>query len=131
MFPQSIYTAFSVVGNIFTIVLVGRQGKRSLVLWTTAVCSLSYMFIGMIGLFHVETELAYWTKTALFFASTFSSSLGIMPLGWIFMGEVFPMKYVRIQVHSGRHGPRTLRSAILLPLAEFQGKSLKVVVGKF
>jgi MFS family permease len=91
---QSAYPAFSIIGNIFTILLVHRLGKRCLVLSTITVCSISYLLIGFIGQFYADTEYTSWAKLALFFGSTLSSSLGIMPIGWILMSEVFPMKYV-------------------------------------
>jgi len=89
---MSAYPAFSIIGNIFTILLVHRLGKRYLVLSTISVCSLSYLLIGFIGQFYADTEYTSWAKLALFFGSTLSSSLGIMPIGWILMSEVFPMK---------------------------------------
>jgi len=89
---QSAYPAFSIIGNVFTILLVHRLGKRYLVLSTITVCSLSYILIGFIGQFYGDTEYTSWVKLALFFGSTLSSSLGVMPIGWILMSEVFPMK---------------------------------------
>lgn len=89
---QSAYPAFSIIGNVFTILLVHRLGKRYLVLSTITVCSLSYILIGFIGQFYGDTEYTSWAKLALFFGSTLSSSLGVMPIGWILMSEVFPMK---------------------------------------
>uniref|UniRef100_A0A2H8TSE1 Facilitated trehalose transporter Tret1 n=1 Tax=Melanaphis sacchari TaxID=742174 RepID=A0A2H8TSE1_9HEMI len=89
---MSAYPAFSIIGNVFTILLVHRLGKRFLVLSTVTVCSLSYLLIGFIGQFYTDTEYTSWAKLILFFVSTLSSSLGIMPIGWIFISEVFPMK---------------------------------------
>lgn len=91
---QSVYNAFSMVGNIFTILLVHRLGKRCLVLLTITVCSLCYLSIGFIEFFFTNSKFTSCTVLALFFLSAFSSSLGIMPIGWVLMSEVFPMKYV-------------------------------------
>lgn len=92
---QSAYPGFSIIGNVFTILLVHRLGKRCLVLSTITVCSISYLLIGFVGQFYVNSEHTSWVKLALFFGSTLSSSLGIMPIGWILMSEVFPMKYAQ------------------------------------
>ncbi|XP_015365255.1 PREDICTED: facilitated trehalose transporter Tret1-2 homolog [Diuraphis noxia] len=89
---MSAYPGFSIIGNVLTILLVHRLGKRCLVLSTITVCSISYLLIGFVGQFYVDTEYTSWAKLALFFGSTLSSSLGIMPIGWILMSEVFPMK---------------------------------------
>lgn len=89
---MSAYPGFSIIGNVFTILLVHRLGKRCLVLSTTTFCSISYLLIGFIGQFYADAEYAPWAKLALFFGSTVSSSLGVMPIGWILMSEVFPMK---------------------------------------
>jgi len=93
---QSAYPGFSIIGNVFTILLVHRLGKRCLVLSTITFCSISYLLIGFIGQFYADAEYASWAKLALFFGSTLSSSLGVMPIGWILISEVFPMKYVYI-----------------------------------
>ncbi|XP_060868753.1 facilitated trehalose transporter Tret1-2 homolog [Metopolophium dirhodum] len=92
---MSAYPGFSIIGNVFTILLVHRLGKRCLVLSTITFCSISYLLIGFIGQFYADAEYAEyasWAKLALFFGSTVSSSLGVMPIGWILMSEVFPMK---------------------------------------
>lgn len=81
------------------------MGKRFLVLSSILVSSASYLVIGVIGLAGTSNALACWTKLVLFFLAQFSSSLGIMPIGWIIVSEVFPMKYVylclKLQKNSG------------------------------
>jgi MFS family permease len=91
-----VYTACSVAGNIFTILLVNCLGKRRLLLSTIGICSLSFLLIGVIGLFFDVSYYASWTKLILFFLTMISSSMGIMPIGWILISEIFPMKYVYI-----------------------------------
>lgn len=96
----------SIIGNVFTILLVHRLGKRFLVLSTILVSSMSYLFIGVIGLTDTTSVLAGWTKLGLFFAAQLSSSLGIMPIGWILVSEVFPMRY-EYSARSGVDGEKT------------------------
>ncbi|VVC39589.1 Sugar transporter, conserved site,Major facilitator superfamily domain,Major facilitator, sugar [Cinara cedri] len=88
----SAYMAFSMIGNIFTVLLVQRLGKRCLVQLTIAICSLCYLCIGSMDFFVVNNEYTSCAILSLFFLSAFSSSLGIMPIGWVLMSEVFPMK---------------------------------------
>lgn len=83
---------FGVTGNVLTIFLINRLGKRFLSLGTMATCSVCYVCIGTVGHFFPPSPTCSWIVITLFFTSTFSSSMGIMPVMWVLMGEVYPMK---------------------------------------
>lgn len=85
---------FNLIGNAFTVLLVNLLGKRRLLLSTVVVCSLSYLYIGAIGNMCAHSVFNSYAKLISFFMTSFTSSLGVMPIGWILMSEVFPMKYV-------------------------------------
>ncbi|XP_050429976.1 facilitated trehalose transporter Tret1-like [Adelges cooleyi] len=89
--------AFSVIlgafGGIMTIFSVRILGKRFLTLSTLMICSVCYISIGLIGL-HCESlnPVKSWTILVLFLIATLAASFGIMPIGWVLLGEVFPIK---------------------------------------
>ncbi|XP_015377505.1 PREDICTED: putative metabolite transport protein YwtG [Diuraphis noxia] len=88
----TMYTAFSVAGNVLTICSINKLGKRFLALCTMASCSVCYLSIGIVGNILPSSPVTSWIKIVLFFLSTFFSSMGIMPIVWILMCEIFPMK---------------------------------------
>ncbi|KAL5238926.1 hypothetical protein ACI65C_006336 [Semiaphis heraclei] len=88
----TMYTAFSVAGNVLTICSINKLGKRFLALCTMATCSVCYLSIGIVGNILPSSSVTSWIKIVLFFLSTFFSSMGIMPIVWILMCELFPMK---------------------------------------
>ncbi|VVC39585.1 Hypothetical protein CINCED_3A022308 [Cinara cedri] len=89
---MTMHMAFGVSGNVLTIFLINRLGKRVLSLATMATCSVCFLCIGTIGNFCLPSPMYSWIQVILFFMSTFSSSMGIMPIMWVLMGEVYPMK---------------------------------------
>lgn len=89
---QTMYNGCGVAGNVLTILFINRLGKRFLALSTMAICSICYLSIGAIGNFWPSSPISSWMKIVLFFMSTFFSSMGITPVVWILMGELFPMK---------------------------------------
>ncbi|CAH1710948.1 unnamed protein product [Aphis gossypii] len=88
----TMYTAFGVAGNVLTICSINKLGKRFLALCTMATCSVCYLSIGIVGNVLPSSPVTSWIKIVLFFMSTFFSSMGIMPIIWILMCEIFPMR---------------------------------------
>ncbi|CAI6348431.1 unnamed protein product [Macrosiphum euphorbiae] len=88
----TMYMAFNVAGNVLTICSINKLGKRFLALCTMATCSVCYLSIGIVGNVLPSSPVTSWIKIVLFFMSTFFSSMGIMPIVWILMCEIFPMK---------------------------------------
>lgn len=88
----TMYMAFGVAGNVLTIFSINKLGKRFLALCTMANCSVCYLSIGIIGNVLPPSPVTSWIKIVLFFMSTFFSTMGIMPIMWILMCEIFPMK---------------------------------------
>ncbi|CAH1713748.1 facilitated trehalose transporter Tret1-like isoform X2 [Aphis gossypii] len=83
----------SIVGGILTIFLVNRLGKRFLTLTTLSICSICYISIGLIGIYWTDSnQIKAWLLLICFFISTLVASFGIMPIGWILLTEIFPMK---------------------------------------
>ncbi|XP_060837389.1 facilitated trehalose transporter Tret1-like isoform X2 [Rhopalosiphum padi] len=83
----------AIVGGILTVFLVNRLGKRFLTLTTLSICSICYISIGLIGVYWTDTnQIKSWLLLISFFISTFVASFGIMPIGWILLTEIFPMK---------------------------------------
>ncbi|XP_050432006.1 facilitated trehalose transporter Tret1-like [Adelges cooleyi] len=89
---MTVYTGFAIIGNVLTIFMVHKFGKRFLVLLSYSVCSISYIGIGVIGTYAPVCLLTSWIQVTLFYLTSFASSLGIAPIVWILMCEVFPMK---------------------------------------
>ncbi|XP_050530608.1 facilitated trehalose transporter Tret1-like isoform X2 [Daktulosphaira vitifoliae] len=83
----------SISGGILTIFTVHISGKRLLTLVTLMVSSLCYILVGSIGMFNPMMEpTKSWIVMILFLISIFSASYGIVPLGWVLLGELFPLQ---------------------------------------
>jgi len=90
---QAFSLCISIVGGILTIFLVNRLGKRFLTLTTLSICSICYISIGLIGIYWTDSnQIKAWLLLIFFFISTLVASFGIMPIGWILLTEIFPMK---------------------------------------
>lgn len=76
-----------------TIFLISKLGKRFLTLSTLLICSICYILIGLIGVYWTNSKpITSWLVLILFLTTTFMSSLGIMPIAWVLLTELFPMK---------------------------------------
>lgn len=77
-----------------TIFLISKLGKRFLTLSTLLICSICYILIGLIGVYWTNSKpITSWLVLILFLTTTFMSSLGIMPIAWVLLTELFPMKW--------------------------------------
>lgn len=93
---QAFSVFLSIVGGIMTVFFVNKLGKRFLTLFTLSICSLCYIFIGLIGIYWTNSKpVTSWLVLILYLTTTFMSSFGIMPIGWILLTEIFPMKWVK------------------------------------
>lgn len=92
-FYQAFSNGLAIVAGVLTVFSVRILGKRFLTLATAFICSLCYILIGLIGVYWTDpTQLLSWFMLILYLTATFSSSFGIMPIGWILLAEIFPMK---------------------------------------
>ncbi|XP_015374830.1 PREDICTED: facilitated trehalose transporter Tret1-like isoform X2 [Diuraphis noxia] len=83
----------SMIGGIMTIFLISKLGKRFLTFSTLLICSICYILIGLIGVYWTDSKsITSWFVLILFLITTFMSSLGIMPIAWVLLTEIFPMK---------------------------------------
>ena len=79
-------------------VILNIVGRRSLLIFSTGFCSL---FMGMLGtLFFLKshepssviiTTVGSWLPLACLLGFTFSFTLGLGPVPWVLMGEIFPV----------------------------------------
>ncbi|VVC39586.1 Sugar transporter, conserved site,Major facilitator superfamily domain,Major facilitator, sugar [Cinara cedri] len=81
-----------VLGNVVTIIVISRIGKRTLTLSTMASSIVCYTCIGIVGRFWSPSLISSWIQLVLFFVSSFFSSMGFVPVMWILYGELYPMK---------------------------------------
>lgn len=80
------------VGGTLTVLIMNRLGKRRLTFWTLSICSFCYIAIGLIGVYLKNKEIRAMLVLVLFLTTTFVSSLGITPIGWTLLSEIFPLK---------------------------------------
>lgn len=86
--------ACGVLGNVLTIIVIGRLGKRILTLSTMASSVVCYSCIGVVGRFCPPSLVSSWIQLVLFFMASFFSSMGFVPVMWILYGELYPMKWI-------------------------------------
>ncbi|KAE9527569.1 hypothetical protein AGLY_012849 [Aphis glycines] len=92
----------STIGGIITIFLISKLGKRFLTFSTLSICSICYILIGLIGVYTTNSNsTTSWLILILFLTTTFMSSLGIMPIAWVLLTEIFPMKSRNITCSAG------------------------------
>lgn len=82
----------SMIAGVLTVLIMNKLGKRRLTFWTLSICSFCYIAIGLIGIFLENGEMKALLVLTLFLTTTFVSSLGIIPIGWTLLSEVFPLK---------------------------------------
>ncbi|VVC30787.1 Sugar transporter, conserved site,Major facilitator superfamily domain,Major facilitator, sugar [Cinara cedri] len=79
--------------GILTVFLVNILGKRFLTLLTVFICATCYISIGLIGRYRTSpNQITSWLMLLLYLTSVFVSAFGVLPISWILLTEVFPMK---------------------------------------
>ncbi|XP_060841085.1 facilitated trehalose transporter Tret1-like [Rhopalosiphum padi] len=83
----------SIIGSLIAVFLIRKLGKRFLTLFTLSVCSICYIIIGLIGIYWKNAQsITSWTILVLFLTTIFISSIGITPVSWTLVTEIFPAK---------------------------------------
>ncbi|XP_075213079.1 facilitated trehalose transporter Tret1-like isoform X2 [Lycorma delicatula] len=85
-----ISTTLSLAGCVLCTFLLGLIGKRPLALISIGGCALSCFCISSCSLFTKVT--GSWFSTAALFSLSFFTGVGMIPLPWIYMSEVFPFR---------------------------------------
>lgn len=99
IFYQAFSVALAIIAGVLTVFFVSTLGKRLLTLMTLSICSVCYIAVGLIGVYCIDLEesnqtIISWITLILYLISTFMSSFGVMPISWILLSEIFPMKWV-------------------------------------
>lgn len=85
--------ALSIVGSLMAVFLIRKLGKRFLTLFTLSICSVCYIAIGLIGVYWKNAEpTTSWIVLVLFLTTILISSVGITPVSWTLVTEIFPAK---------------------------------------
>eukprot|EP00102_Acyrthosiphon_pisum_P027929 XP_016665139.1 PREDICTED: facilitated trehalose transporter Tret1 isoform X1 [Acyrthosiphon pisum] len=85
--------ALSIVGSLMAVFLIRTLGKRFLTLFTLSICSVCYIAIGLIGVYWKNAEpTTSWAVLILFLTTILISSIGITPVSWTLVTEIFPAK---------------------------------------
>ncbi|XP_025198361.1 facilitated trehalose transporter Tret1-like [Melanaphis sacchari] len=83
----------SIIGSLAAVFLIRILGKRFLTLFTLSVCSIFYILIGLIGVYWTNAEpITSWIVLLLFLSTILISSIGITPISWTLVTEIFPAK---------------------------------------
>ncbi|KAE9527591.1 hypothetical protein AGLY_012871 [Aphis glycines] len=86
----------SVTGSLMAVFLICKLGKRVLTLFTSSVCSICYILIGLISVYWKNTESwTSWTVLILFLTTILVTSIGIIPVSWTLVTEIFPAKELK------------------------------------
>ncbi|XP_022182940.1 facilitated trehalose transporter Tret1-like [Myzus persicae] len=89
----SLSMALSVIGSLTAVFLIRKLGKRFLTLFTLSICSICYITIGLIGVYWKNSEsITSWIVLVLFLNTILISSVGITPVSWTLVTEIFPAK---------------------------------------
>ncbi|KAL5234542.1 hypothetical protein ACI65C_001952 [Semiaphis heraclei] len=85
--------ALSIIGSLMAVFLIRTLGKRFLTLFTLSICSIFYITIGLIGVYWENSEpITSWIVLVLFLTTILISSVGITPVSWTLVSEIFPAK---------------------------------------
>ncbi|XP_008184642.1 facilitated trehalose transporter Tret1 isoform X2 [Acyrthosiphon pisum] len=101
-FTLAFSVLLSTIGGILTIFFISKFGKRFLTLSALLICSICYIMIGLIGVYWTNSKpLTAWLVLIFFLTTIFLASFGIMPIAWILLSEIFPMKSRNITCSAG------------------------------
>lgn len=81
------------LGGISCILSVNKVGKRKLSLISMMACSIGCLLLGIYTLNKDYLNIP-WIPTALFCYLYFSAMIGIGPIPWMLMSEVYPIRWV-------------------------------------
>ncbi|XP_029342821.1 facilitated trehalose transporter Tret1-like [Acyrthosiphon pisum] len=82
--------------------LISKLGKRFLTLSTLLISSICYIMVGLIGVYWTNSKpLTAWLVLIFFLTAIFLASFGLMPIAWILLSEIFPMKSRNITCSAG------------------------------
>ncbi|XP_026678272.1 facilitated trehalose transporter Tret1-like [Diaphorina citri] len=79
----------SITGALVSSFTVNRLGKRPMSLWSTAICC---VFTLLLGICAINTQCAGWFSLTVFCIAFWVSGYGMVSLPWMLLSEVFPMK---------------------------------------
>ncbi|XP_065212661.1 facilitated trehalose transporter Tret1-like isoform X2 [Planococcus citri] len=87
------FTSASVMifGGITCILTVKKVGKRKLSLFSMMACSLGCVVLGIYSLYKDQLDIP-WLPTTVFCYLYFSTMVGIGPIPWMLISEVFPVR---------------------------------------
>lgn len=80
-----------IFGGIACILTVKTIGKRKLSLFSMMACSIGCIILGMYSLYKDEFNLP-WLPMIVFCYLYFSTMVGIGPIPWMLISEVFPVR---------------------------------------
>ena len=87
----------SFVGSTMPLFIFRFTGKRNLILYNQFICCVTVFGLGVYcSIFNhtLSSDSPWrWLPIAFFAIIFFSSSMGIMNVPWMLMGEVFPIRY--------------------------------------
>ena len=82
-----------IAGGVVCITCVKFAGKRILSLVSMAICSLGSLVIGAYAFYANKTDLnEAWIPLATICILYFASNIGIGPIPWMLISEVFPVR---------------------------------------
>lgn len=90
VFFQLISTTLSLAGCILCTFLLGLVGKRPLALVSIGGCAISCFCLSSCSLFSKLS--GSWLSITALFSLSFFTGIGMIPLPWIYMSEVFPFR---------------------------------------
>lgn len=88
-FPQIIGTVLTMLGSLTATLSLRRLGKRGLTFLSMGLSIATSMGLGLylsLGLHHG------WIALGLFFLNFFVVPLGVMPIPWMLISELFPLR---------------------------------------
>lgn len=106
-FSKNLFTtinnAINFLSTIPAIFLADVKGRRTLMLWSSVSMALSCGLMGILGTIYVQpngsggfvvgNHNAGWCIAFCVFFFVFSFAYGFGPIVWVYVGEMFPMKY--------------------------------------
>lgn len=91
-----------ILGGLTCILTVKFLGKRKLSLISMMLCSIGCLSLGVYSYYKNEIH-APWIPMFLFCALYYSTNVGIGPIPWMLISEVFPVRSVLVFLNIETH----------------------------
>lgn len=92
-----IVASFQLFANCVTMVLVDRAGRKSLITISALGTAIGLICMGLYDLYKEQLAAYNWISIVSFSTIIFCSSIGMLPLTYVILGEILPKNVIFVE----------------------------------